>query len=258
MKTFVIAEIGVNHNGSLDRALRLVEVAANAGANAAKFQSFKADRLAALNAGTVAYQRDFAGGATQHANAQRLSVQQQPTIAARWQPQCRDLGIEFISTAFNSLALDLLCEIGMTPIKIPSGEVTNIPFLRDCARRGLPIILSTGMANLEETQKAVDVLRTSGAADITILHCTSAYPTKLADVNLLAMQTLEREIKLPVGYSDHTQGIFVPPLAVAMGACVIEKHITLDRNLTGPDHAASMESATFSSRCLGSVYTRRS
>lgn len=249
MRTFVIAEIGVNHNGKLPLALDLVEAAALAGAQAAKFQTFRADAITAPNTETVAYQKTAAGAQDQHAmlKSLELSPEDHRTVAAL----CSELGIEFMSTAFDRQSLDLLCDIGIRRIKVPSGEVTNIPYLEDCARRGLPIVLSTGMADLEEVGTAVSVLRQSavppsqpdpmGLADLTILHCTSAYPTRVEDVNLLAMATMGRELGVDVGYSDHTQGIFVPPIAVAMGARVIEKHITLDRTLPGPDHAASLE-----------------
>lgn len=245
---FVIAEIGVNHNGDVDRALELVTVAADAGAQAAKFQSFRAEALAAPGTATVAYQK-AAGGDDQFTMLKglELSVDGHRAVAQR----CRELGIEFMSTAFDSGSLDLLCDIGIRRIKVPSGEVTNFPYLRDCARRGLPIILSTGMADLEEVREAVAFLRGTmapmvredpfGLPDLTVLHCTSAYPTPFADVNLAAMTTMARELDVAVGYSDHTAGIFVPPIAAALGARVIEKHVTLDRGLPGPDHAASIE-----------------
>lgn len=249
MKTFVIAEIGVNHNGQLDLALALVEAAAAAGAHAAKFQTFRADLIAAPDTATVAYQRNQSGAQNQHTMLKQLELNedQHRMVALR----CAELGIEFMSTAFDSKSLDLLCDIGIRRIKVPSGEVTNIPYLEDCAIRGLPIILSTGMADMEEVRTAVAILRDGmatdamspnfGAPPLTVLHCTSAYPTPLSDVNLLAMLTMSRELDVEIGYSDHTQGIFVAPLAVALGAKVIEKHITLDRTMPGPDHAASIE-----------------
>ena len=248
MKTFVIAEIGVNHNGKLALALELVEKAANAGAHAAKFQTFKADSITAKNTATVAYQQ-VSGAQDQHAMLKDLELSEadHKAVAAR----CRDLGIEFMSTAFDTASLDMLCDIGIRRIKIPSGEVNNEPYLEDCARRGLPIILSTGMANLAEVQRAVEVVTAGTPADLpkdpaglpplVVLHCTSAYPSPFKDVNLRAMATMARELGVPVGYSDHTAGILVPPIAVAMGAIVIEKHITLDRAMPGPDHSASIE-----------------
>ena len=249
MKTFVIAEIGVNHNGKLDLALKLVEAAAAAGAQAAKFQTFKADAVTARNTSTVAYQSERAGAQDQHSMLKDLEFGEEDhrKIAAR----CSELGIEFMSTAFDAASLDMLCDIGIRRIKIPSGEVTNTPYIKDCARRGLPLILSTGMADLEEVRRAVSVIGETfpgpasedpyGLPDLTVLHCTSAYPTDFADVNLAAMTTMAAQLGVAVGYSDHTQGIFVPPIAVALGARVIEKHITLDRSMPGPDHSASIE-----------------
>lgn len=249
MRTFVIAEIGVNHNGSLELALQLVEAAAAAGAHAAKFQTFRADAVTARNAATVAYQKAAADADDQHSmlKALELGPDEHRAVARR----CEELGIEFMSTAFDKESLDLLCEIGIRRIKVPSGEVTNTPYLEDCGRRGLPIILSTGMADLEEVRYAVSVLREAmppqrrpdpaGLPALTVLHCTSAYPTAFEDVNLRAMAAMARELGVEIGYSDHTQGIFVPPVAVALGARVIEKHVTLDRTLPGPDHRASIE-----------------
>jgi N-acetylneuraminate synthase len=249
MRTFVIAEIGVNHNGKLDLALRLVEHAAAAGASAAKFQSFRADTITAKNTATVAYQKAYAGTTDQHEMLRNLELSEENHHAVA--KRCEELGIEFMSTAFDKDSLDLLCEIGIRRIKVPSGEVTNVPYLKDCARRGLPIVLSTGMADLEEVRRAVDIVQgafpakiaadPAGLPPLTVLHCTSAYPTGYEDVNLNAMLTMARELGVPIGYSDHTTGIFVPPLAVAMGALVIEKHITLDRTMAGPDHSASIE-----------------
>lgn len=245
---FVIAEIGVNHNGDLQKALELVGIAAAAGANAAKFQSFKARSVAAVNAAAVAYQK-ASGADDQFTMLKTLELSEDGHRAVAH--RCRELGIEFMSTAFDNESLDLLCDIGIRRIKVPSGEVTNFPYLRDCAGRGLPIILSTGMADLEEVREAVTFLRRTMAPirhqdpfrlpELTVLHCTSAYPTPFEDVNLAAMTTMARELDVAVGYSDHTAGIFVPPIAVALGARVIEKHVTLDRGLPGPDHAASLE-----------------
>lgn len=248
MKTFVIAEIGVNHNGSFDLALKLVDVAAAAGAQAVKFQTFKADAITARNTATVAYQKS-AGGDDQHAMLKKLELSDEDhhKVAVH----CAARGVEFMSTAFDSASLDLLCAVGIHRIKVPSGEVTNVPYLENCARRGLPIILSTGMADLDEVRAAVEILRKAmpaqlpddpaGLPPLVVLHCTSAYPTALEDVNLGAMATMAAELGVPVGYSDHTQGTLVPPIAVASGALIIEKHVTLNRTMTGPDHAASLE-----------------
>lgn len=239
MRTFVIAEIGVNHNGRLDLANQLVDAAAAAGAHAAKFQTFKADSLTSRDAGVVAYQR-ASGAADQHSMLRKLEFGESEHRAVA--KRCEEIGIEFMSTAFDSQSLAMLCDIGIKRIKIPSGEITNVPYLKDCARRGLPILISTGMADLAEVRQAIAVLRAAGVnlADITVLHCTSAYPTGVLDVNLRAMQTMADDLGVAVGYSDHTEGIFVAPIAVALGAQVIEKHITLDRAMEGPDHKASI------------------
>jgi N,N'-diacetyllegionaminate synthase len=250
--TFVIAEIGVNHNGNLKLALQLVEAAAAAGADAAKFQTFRADAITVRNTATVAYQKS-SGAEDQHVmlSALELGADEHIRLAER----CRELGLEFMSTAFDTQSLDLLCRIGIRRIKVPSGEVNNMPYLLDCASRGLPVIMSTGMADLDEVQRAVGVLRAVmgglpdldewGQPPLTVLHCTSAYPTAHSDVNLRAIQTMSAALNVPIGYSDHTDGIFVSPLAVALGARVIEKHLTLDRSMQGPDHAASIEPGDF-------------
>lgn len=249
MKTFVIAEIGVNHNGDRGLALELIERAAEAGADAAKFQSFKAESLTAKGTATVAYQKDRDGSGDQYEMLKRLELSEELHHVAA--AHCKTFGIEFMSTAFDTGSLDLLCELGIRRIKIPSGEITNTPYLRDNARRGLPVILSTGMADLEEVRRAVETVKAAmpatiaqdpaGLPPLIVLHCTTAYPTGFADVNLRAMRTMADELGVPIGYSDHTVGVTVPPLAVAAGALVIEKHFTRDRTLPGPDHAASIE-----------------
>lgn len=249
MKTFVIAEIGVNHNGDRALALELIERAAEAGADAAKFQSFKAETLASKGTATVAYQKDRDGSGDQHEMLKRLELSEELHHAAA--AHCRAFGIEFMSTAFDAGSLDLLCSLGIRRIKIPSGEITNTPFLQDSARRGLPVVLSTGMADLEEVRRAVETVKSvmpaavahdpAGLPPLVVLHCTTAYPTEFADVNLRAMRTMADELGVLTGYSDHTVGITVPPLAVAAGAVVVEKHFTRDRSLPGPDHAASIE-----------------
>lgn len=249
MRTSLIAEIGVNHNGRLDLAMQLVEIAADAGASAAKFQTFRADQITVRNTATVKYQMDRSGADDQYAMLEKLELgaEDHEKLARR----CAELGIEFLSTAFDLDSLDLLCRLGIKRIKIPSGEVANPQYLRGCARKGLPIILSTGMADLEEVREAVRIVTsepafskvpsTADEPSLVVLHCTSAYPTNFEDVNLRAMTTMERELAVPVGYSDHSVGITVAPIAVAMGAQVIEKHVTLDRNMPGPDHSASIE-----------------
>ena len=249
MRTFLIAEIGVNHNGRLDLAMQLVEMAAKAGASAAKFQTFRADAITVRNTATVKYQKDKAGADDQHVMLAKLELgaDEHEKLARR----CAELGIEFMSTAFDLESLDLLCRLGIRRIKVPSGEVANPHYLRACASKGLPIVLSTGMADIGEVRRAVEVVRGDGRfaavpsserdPSLVVLHCTSAYPTALEDVNLRAMTTMRDELGVEIGYSDHTVGIAVAPVAVAMGARVIEKHVTLDRTMPGPDHSASIE-----------------
>jgi N,N'-diacetyllegionaminate synthase len=246
--TFIIAEAGVNHNGDTALALALVDVAVSCGADAVKFQTFNADRLVRRGANKADYQRNQTGAGDQHSMLRKLEMSEDVHHAL--EQHCAKAGIEFMSTPFDEVAADFLVELGMRRIKIPSGEITNHPFLGHLASKGLPLILSTGMATLAEVQEAVSVIsetrKASGhlnplAESLTILHCTSNYPALASDVNLRAMATLGEATGLPVGYSDHTAGIAVATAAVAMGACVIEKHFTLDSNLPGPDHKASLE-----------------
>lgn len=248
MATFIIAEAGVNHNGDGEMALRLVEVAHEAGADAVKFQTFTAAKLVRRGAAKAEYQERNTGGGDQFDMLKALEMS--TDLHHRLIQRCRELGIEFMSTAFDTEALDMLVDFGIRRIKVPSGEITNLPFLRYMASKGLPIVLSTGMASLEEVQEAVSAIETEWSATaaapvgqdrLTILHCTSNYPAEASDVNLNAMGTLARETGRPVGYSDHTLGMAISTAAVAMGARVIEKHFTLDKGLPGPDHAASLE-----------------
>lgn len=245
---YIIAEAGVNHNGSEEMALKLIDAAVAAGADAVKFQTFKAETLVNQRARKAGYQRKQTGdgGQFEMLKGLELSYDSHRTLAE----YCVDQGIEFLSTPFDEESADFLVDLGCNRLKIPSGELTNTPFLRFLAMKGLPIILSTGMATLDEVAEAVHVIATVReqcgfteplAERLCLLHCTSNYPTPLADVNLLAMQTLHETFSLPVGYSDHTEGIFVAPVARALGAEVFEKHFTLDRNLPGPDHRASLE-----------------
>jgi N,N'-diacetyllegionaminate synthase len=247
--TFVIAEIGVNHNGSVDIALDLVDQVARAGADAAKFQTFTADGVASPKAGTVAYQKSF-GGDDQREMLRRLELSYEAhEVLVR---RCSELGVEFMSTAFDLASLDMLCSLGIRRIKIPSGEITNLPYVVACALKKLPIILSTGMSDLTEVRNAFELIVATwhecggpawrpGDENLTILHCTSAYPTAPTDVNLRAMVGMQADLGTAIGFSDHTAGILAPALAVALGAKVVEKHVTLDRGMDGPDHAASIE-----------------
>lgn len=242
MKTLVIAEAGVNHNGDLALARQLVEVAARAGADIVKFQTFVADRLATRAAPLAIYQAHNTGdGLSQHEMLRRLELTTDMHHALI--AHCRAHGIGFLSTGFDIGSVDLLVELGQSLFKIPSGEITNLPYLRHIGRLGKPVILSTGMSSLDEVAAAVAVLEQAGTSrtQITVLHCTTEYPALIGDVNLRAMQTLRDELGVQVGYSDHTPGIEVAIAAVALGATVVEKHFTLDRGLPGPDHKASLE-----------------
>lgn len=247
MNTFVIAEAGVNHNGSEVLAMQLVDVAAACGADAVKFQTFKADRLVRRGASKAAYQQEATGSGDQH--SMLLGLEMSEEMHRRLFARCAERGIEFMSTPFDEEAADFLVALGMKRIKIPSGEITNHPFLRHLAACDRPLILSTGMATLQEILEATQVIRAErqrrGFAApleemLTVLHCTSNYPAALEDVNLRAMATITAAVGVPVGYSDHTLGIAVSTAAVALGATVIEKHFTLDTALPGPDHRASL------------------
>lgn len=244
MRTLVIAEAGVNHNGKLPLALDLVDAAWDAGADVVKFQTFSADRLVRRDAPKADYQkRTGAATQSQHAMLKELELTREmhEAVIAR----CRARGIEFLSSAFDEESIELLAQLGLQRFKVPSGEITNVPYLRKIGRLGKPVIVSTGMATMEEVEAALSILEKAGTARsrITVLHCTSDYPAEFADVNLRAMQTLARTLGVAVGYSDHTRGIEVPVAAVALGAAVVEKHFTLDRSLPGPDHEASLEPA---------------
>jgi N,N'-diacetyllegionaminate synthase len=262
-KTFVIAEAGVNHNGRLDLALRLVEVAAMAKVDAVKFQTFRADRLASAEAPKAGYQSDKTGGGSQLEMLRQLELSDDDHLAVA--RHCNELSIEFMSTPFDVDSADFLVDLGMRRIKVPSGELTNKPFIEHLAGLGKPLVVSTGMATLEEVTEAIAwitaVHNTLPMKPlVTLLHCTSNYPAAADDVNLRAMATLASETGLAVGYSDHTNGIAVATAAVALGATVIEKHFTLDRNMPGPDHQASLEpddlvamvnAIRVAERCLG-------
>jgi len=241
-KTIIIAEAGVNHNGSMESAKKLVDVAADAGADYVKFQTFKADTLVTQSAEKAEYQKILTDKSeSQFEMIKKLELDK--SAHDELIKHCEEKGIRFLSTAFDHDSIELLADLNIPLYKIPSGEITNLPYLRHIGRMGKPIILSTGMSTLEEVQKALNVLLESGAEKekITILHCNTEYPTPMEDVNLKAMLTIREELGVNIGYSDHTLGIEIPIAAVAMGATVIEKHFTLDRSLPGPDHAASLE-----------------
>lgn len=263
-RVFVIAEAGVNHNGDPELARRLVEAAVAAGADAVKFQTFKAERVAAATAGKAAYQqRTTDAGESQLAMLRRLELSE--AAHRELMALCRARGIAFLSTPFDLESVDLLVALGVDRLKLPSGEITNAPLLLKAARTGLPLLVSTGMCGLAEVEDALGVLafgmcvpagrpgraafrdayaspegRLALARRVTLLHCTTEYPAPVAEANLRAMGTLARAFGLPAGFSDHTEGIVAAVAAVALGAAVVEKHFTLDRALPGPDHAASL------------------
>ena len=232
----------MNHNGDLQKAHALVDAAVAAGVDYVKFQTFSADRLVTQSAAKADYQIAATGqGETQHEMLQRLALSEAAHLELK--RHCEDAGIRFLSTGFDTESLDFLVRLGIDLIKIPSGEITNLPYLRHAARLGLPLVVSTGMADLEEVEATLAALERAGSsrAAMTVLHCTTEYPAAMADVNLRAMVTMRQRLDVRVGYSDHTLGIAVPVAAVALGAEVVEKHFTLDRNLPGPDHKASLE-----------------
>lgn len=246
----IIAEAGVNHNGSLDTAREMVQVAARAGADVIKFQTFKAEKLATFHAPKAAYQATSTGENESQLQMLRTLELSEADFQKLFD-ECRENNILFLSTPFDEDSADFLFSLGMEAFKVSSGEVTNLPFLAHIARKGKPLILSTGMSYLAEVDAAVRTIRAAGNHDLALLHCTSSYPADPADVNLRAMDTLERAFQVSVGFSDHTMGIEVPLAAVAMGASIIEKHFTLDRSLPGPDHQASLEPAELESLVKG-------
>ena len=239
-RTFIIAEAGVNHNGDIEIAKKMIDAASAAGADAVKFQTFKAERIVSINAPKAEYQIENTNNTeSQYQMLKKLEIDKETHLELM--EYCREKKIMFLSTPFDIDSVHMLVELGIEIIKIPSGEITNLPYLREVARQKKKVILSTGMSNMQEVKDAVGILRQNGAEDITVLHCNTQYPTPMEDVNLRAMISMREELKLPVGYSDHTQGIEIPIAAVAMGATVIEKHFTLDKTMEGPDHKASLE-----------------
>lgn len=247
---FVIAEAGVNHNGSLELARQLVDAAHAAGADAVKFQTFKAERLVTAAAPKAAYQQaNTDAGESQLAMLQRLELSEADHRVLL--AHCGTRGIQFISTPFDEASADLLAALDLPLFKLPSGELTNLPYLAHLARLGRPLIVSTGMSYLSEVEAAVRCFEANGNPPVALLHCVSNYPAAPADVNLRAMATLGLAFGVPIGYSDHTPGNEVTLAAVALGACIIEKHLTLDRTLPGPDHQASLEPNEFAAAVRG-------
>ena len=242
-RTLIIAEAGVNHNGSLERALRMVDVAAAAGVDFIKFQTFKAEALVSKEAKQAEYQVNNLGGKSDSQYEMLKALELSESDHSDLIDYCQQKGVNFLSTAFDMMSLDYLDSLNIPFWKIPSGELTNLPYLEKIAKRGKDIVLSTGMADLSEIEAAINVLELGGTdrSRITVLHCNTEYPTPMCDVNLKAMLTIKDAFKVKIGYSDHTLGIEIPIAAVALGACVIEKHFTLDRTLEGPDHKASLE-----------------
>ena len=239
MSVYIIAEAGVNHNGSFDLACKLVDAAKEAGVDCIKFQTFKSENLVSRTAQKAEYQKETTGDSSQRDMLKKLELSF--SDFSRLKAYCEKKEICFLSTPFDFDSIDFLNSIDMPFWKIPSGEVTNLPYLLALAKTGKPVVMSTGMCTLQEIREAIDVLNENGIKEIKLLHCNTEYPTPFEDVNLKAMETIRKEFHLEVGYSDHTKGIEVPVAAVALGATIIEKHFTLDRNMEGPDHKASLE-----------------
>jgi N-acetylneuraminate synthase len=242
-KVLIIAEAGVNHNGDFEKAKKLIEVAAEAGADVVKFQTFKAKKLVSSSAKKAEYQQNnFA-----ESDDSQFNMLKKLELPFEWHQDLIDYAksqeIQFASTGFDEESVDFLESLGQSFFKIPSGEITNLPYLEHIASKNKPTILSTGMADMNEISEAIDALLNSGLTKnhITVLHCNTEYPTPMEDVNLMAMLQIRNDLGVKVGYSDHTLGIEVPIAATALGATVIEKHFTLDRKLPGPDHLASLE-----------------
>ncbi|MDI6917988.1 MAG: N-acetylneuraminate synthase, partial [Thermoplasmatales archaeon] len=236
---FIIAEAGVNHNGEMNLAKKLIDTAKNAKADAVKFQTFKTGKILIKEAPKAEYQKETTGEGTQYEMIKKLELSEKDFKELAGYAKQR--GIMFLSTPFDEESADLLEKLNVPAFKIGSGDLTNLPLLEYIAKKDKTIIISTGMATLDEVRDAVNAIKNAGNNQIILLHCTSNYPAKIGDCNLRAMHTLEKEFNVPVGYSDHTLGITVSVAAVAMGASVIEKHFTLDKNLPGPDHRASLE-----------------
>lgn len=244
MKTLIIAEAGVNHNGDINIAKKLIDIAAHAGADLVKFQTFNADLLVTHEAAKADYQiLATNNNESQHEMLRKLELTE--SMHHELISHCASQNIGFFSTAFDIESINLLVELGQKLFKIPSGEITNLPYMQHIGKLNKTVIISTGMSNMDEIEAAINVLEESGThrSKITVLHCTTSYPAPMSDVNLRAMQSIQNKFKVAVGYSDHSLGVEIPIAAVALGATVIEKHFTIDRNLLGPDHKASLEPA---------------
>lgn len=241
---FVIAEVGVNHNGDLELARRLVAAAADAGADAVKLQAFNADRLAAPYAPKAAYQHETTEPRESQLDMLRR-LELSPDALQEVADECRSRGLQFLASAFDEVSVELLDVLEAAAIKLGSGELTNAPLLETAASVGRPVIVSTGMAELDEVVAAVDILQGAGATELALLHCVSNYPADSADANVRALTTLRDRFAVPVGFSDHTLGREAAIAAVALGASIVEKHLTLDRSLPGPDHVSSLDPKEF-------------
>lgn len=239
-KVFIIAEAGVNHNGSIEIARKLIDEGARCGVDAVKFQSFKAKNLVTKAAKQAEYQKNNMGKeVSQYEMLKSLELSYEDHIELI--NYSKEKGVMFLSSPFDLESIDMLDSLGIEIFKVPSGEIENVPYLRKIGKTGKKVILSTGMSNLSDIEFALEILKESGTKDITVLHCNTDYPTIMEEVNLKAMNTIEKAFSVKIGYSDHTKGIEIPIAAVALGAKVIEKHFTLDRNMEGPDHKASLE-----------------
>jgi N,N'-diacetyllegionaminate synthase len=251
-KVLIIAEAGVNHNGDLETAKQLIDVAAAAGADCVKFQTFRADKLVSAQSQLAEYQAKNTGSkeSSQYEMLKKLEMPGQWHYELKQYAESKH--IIFVSTGFDEASVDLLEKVGIPFYKVPSGEITNKPYLEHIAAKQKPVILSTGMSDLAEIKAAIDIFLSKGLTKemITVLHCNTEYPTPMIDVNLTAMNTIKKNLGVAVGYSDHTIGIEIPIAAVALGAVVIEKHFTLDRNMPGPDHLASLEPAELRSMVI--------
>lgn len=244
MSVLIIAEAGVNHNGSLELAKELIDAAHNAGADIIKFQTFKAEKIVLQSATKAEYQiKETGSEESQYQMLKRLELSE--SDFTQLQEYCKSVGITFLSTPFDFDSIAFLEGLDLPFWKLPSGEITNLPYLKKIAETGRDIVLSTGMSTMDEIRTALEILQSNGAGKISLLHCNTEYPTPMKDVNLLAMKSIEREFGLVTGYSDHTKGIEVPIAAVALGAQIIEKHFTLDTNMPGPDHKASLDPLEF-------------
>ena len=241
MSVLIIAEAGVNHNGDPLLAMELARKAKEAGADVIKYQTFIADKLVSNDAKKADYQIKTTGNSSQQEMLRKLELSFDDF--SRISEYCKEIGIQFVSTPFDLDSIDFLETLNMPFWKIPSGEITNYPYLVKISKTKRPVILSTGMCSMDEIKSAVDVLYSNGVPELILLHCNTEYPTPYCDVNLNAMNTIKKAFGTEIGYSDHTKGIEIPIAAVAMGATVIEKHFTLDRNMEGPDHKASLEPA---------------